>query len=176
MALNLAGKQQIVAELGALVSDSVSVAAAHYRGLSVEELMALRVKAREMGVVMRVFRNTLARRAVKDTPFSCISEALVGPVMLFFSKEEPSAAAKLLREFVKSYELLQVKGFALDEQLYGPEQLELIASLPTREEALGKLLYVMKAPVSQLVRTINEPVAQCVRVLSQVATKKQEQS
>ena len=172
MGLDLAKKQQVVTELAKLASAAQSVAAAEYRGLTADQLYTLRVKARLMGVCVQVCRNTLARRAIQDTPFACLAETLVGPIILFFATEEPSAAAKLLRDFVKTHEMLQVKALVLDEQLYGPDQLEVIASLPTRDEALSKLLYVLKAPVTQMVRTINEPVAQMVRVFAQIAEKK----
>ena len=173
MVLKLDDKKAIVAELAGVVEQSVSAIAADYRGLTVSEMTELRSTARKAGIVMRVYRNTLARRAVKETTFACLTDALVGPIVLFFSQDEPGAAARLLRDFVKAHEALEVKALVLDGQLLGPDQLKAVASLPSREEALASLLSVMNAPVTKFVRTLAEPYAQMVRVMGQVRDKKQ---
>ena len=173
MTLNLADKKAIVAELSGVVTESVSVAAAYYRGLSVTEMNQLRVDARKQGIKVGVYRNTLARLAVEGTEFACLTEALVGPVVLFFADQEPGAPARLLRDFVKDNDKLEVRALALDGKLLGPDQLNVVASLPSRDEALAQLLSMMKAPITQFVRTVNEPAAQFVRVVAAVGDKKQ---
>jgi len=170
--LNLADKKALVAEMGEIVNSSISAVVADYRGLTVAEMTRLRVVAREKGVVVRVFRNTLARRAVQETAFACLTEALVGPVILLFSQHEPGAAAKLVRDFIKECEKFEVKALALDGSLLGPEQLKAVASLPSYDEAVAQLMSVMIAPVTKLARTTSETVAQVVRVISAVGDKK----
>ena len=173
MTLNLADKKAVVAELSEVVDTAISAAAADYRGLTVSEMDALRVKARGEGIKVRVYRNTLARRAMKETHFACLTDALVGPIMLFFADDEPGAPARLLRDFAKEHDNFEVRALALDGKLFGPEQLAVVADLPSRDQALGQLLSVMKAPITKLVRTLNEPAAQCVRVLSAIKDEKQ---
>jgi len=173
VALDLDDKKTIVAELTEVAGHSISAVAADYRGLTVSEMTELRGNARRAGVLMRVYRNTLARKALEETTFACLKEALVGPIVLLFSQEEPGAAARLLREFMKVHEALEVRALALDGNLLGPEQLEAIASLPSREEALTQLVAVMQAPITKFVRTLKEPVAQTVRVIAAVRDKQQ---
>ena len=171
MALNLEDKKAIVSELTAVASRSLSAIAADYRGMPVSAVNALRKSARDSGVLMHVYRNTLARRALQDTEFACLSDVLTGPIVLFFSQEDPGAAARIIRDF-KLSDKLQVRGLALSGRLLAPDQLKAVASLPTREEALARLLSVMKAPIVKFVRTVNEPVAQAVRAFNAVAEKK----
>ena len=173
MTLNLAEKQAVVAELNEVANHAISAAAADYRGLTVSEMDALRGKARSQGIKVRVYRNTLAKRAIKETDFACLTDALVGPIVLFFADEEPGAPARLLRDFAKEHENFEVRALALDGKLLGPEQLSAVANLPSRDEALAQLLSVMKAPITKFVRTLNEPAAQCVRVLSAIKDQKQ---
>ena len=173
MALGLEQKKAMVAELTQMAKESVSVVAAAYRGLTVSQMTDLRSAARERGVRLRVYRNTLARRAFRDTSFACLCDALVGPMVLLFSQDEPGAAAKLLSEFIKKYERLQVCALALEGRLWGPDALMAIASLPSRQEALSSLAGVLQAPVVKFVRTLNEPVAQFVRVMGQIRDQKQ---
>jgi len=171
--LNLEQKQAIVAELSELAGKSISAVAADYRGLTVSEMTELRSVAREKGVVLRVYRNTLARRALKETSFACLEDAFVGPIVLLFSQEEPGAAARLLRDFIKKHENMEVRALAVDGQKLGSDQLEAVASLPSRDEAIALLMSVMQAPVTKLVRTLNEPVAQAVRVFGAIRDQKQ---
>jgi len=173
VALNLEKKKAIVGELTVVAKKSISAAAADYRGLTVSEMTGLRTNARKQGVKIRVYRNTLARRALEETSFACLRDALVGPIVLLFSQDEPGAAARLLRDFTKDNERLKVVALAIDGQLLGPDQLKAVASLPSREEALGLLASVMQAPITKMVRTFNEPVAQLARVLGQVRDQKQ---
>lgn len=173
MALGLEQKKTMVAELTEIAKKSVSVVAADYRGLTVSQMTDIRATARMKGIHLRVYRNTLARRALSDTDFGCLRDALVGPIILFFSQDEPGAAAKLLVEFVKKYERLEVKGLALSGKMLGPDQLKMVAHLPSRHEALSLLATVLQAPIVKFVRTLNEPVAQFVRVMGQIRDQKQ---
>lgn len=173
MALRLDDKKTIVAELANIVQSSVSAIAADYRGLTVSEMTKLRTNARKTGVLMRVYKNTLARQAIKGTSFSCLTDALSGPIVLLFSQDEPGVAARLLRDFVKVHEKLKVRALVLDGQLLGPDGLNVVASLPSRHEALTQLATVIKAPIVQFVRTVREPYAKAVRLMAAVRDKKQ---
>lgn len=175
MALNLEQKKTIVAEVAEIAEGSLSAVAAHYRGLSVAQMNELRVSARNQGVYLRVVRNTLAKRALEKTDFACMNDVLVGPMVLAFAKDEPGAAARLFKDFAKKNEHLSVQALAIDGKLLGANQLEAVASLPTREEALTQLVAVMKAPVSKFVRTLAEPHAKMVRTFAAVGDKKQAQ-
>lgn len=171
MALNLENKKAIVAELSSIAGSAMSVVAADYRGLTVSVMNALRKSARAAGVNVGVYRNTLARRALKDTEFACLSDALTGPIVLFFAQSDPGAAARVLRDFEFS-DKLTVRGLALGGQFLEPNQLKAVASLPTRHEALCQLVAVMKAPITKFVRTLNEPTAQMVRAFAAVLDQK----
>lgn len=173
MALRFEDKKAIVAELTEVAGTAVSAVAADYRGLTVSEMTALRANARNAGVKMRVYRNTLARRAVEGTEFACLKEVLVGPIVLLFSTEEPGAAARILRDFMKASKALEVRALAMGGALLAANQLDAVASLPSREEALSKLASMFQAPVTQFVRTLKEPVAQFVRVMAAVRDQKQ---
>lgn len=172
MTLALAQKEQIVRDLTELAKQSISAVAADYRGMTVSDMTELRSIARDKGVKMRVYRNTLARRALAGTDFECLREALVGPVILFFAQDEPGAAARILQDFSKKSEKIAVKALALDGIMLPPEQLKSVASLPTLDEARASLAAVLLAPVTQFVRTLNEPAAQVVRVIKQVGDSK----
>lgn len=173
MALKIKDKKAIVTELTEVANTAVSAIAADYRGLTVSEMTELRKNARSNGVLMRVYRNTLARRAIEGTPFACLHEVLVGPMVLLFSPEEPGTAARLLRDFIKEHETLEVKALVLSGELLEADQLKAVASLPSREEALAQLAAVFQAPVTKFVRTLNEPVAQAVRVMGRVRDERQ---
>ncbi|OGO92395.1 MAG: 50S ribosomal protein L10 [Coxiella sp. RIFCSPHIGHO2_12_FULL_44_14] len=174
MPLNLQQKKVIVAELATVAGQATSVVAADYRGLTVSEMTELRTTARRAGISMRVYRNTLACLAVKGTSFACLHEVLNGPTVLFFSHQDPGAAARLVQDFMKEHELLVVKALALGGSgLLGPDKLKAVASLPSREVVLTQLVFVMKAPIRQWVCTVNEPVARMVRVMAAVRDQKQ---
>jgi len=171
MPLKLEDKQAIVASVNEVANSSSAAIVAEYRGMSVEDMTDLRKKAREAGVYLRVVRNTLARRAVADTDFECLQEILVGPILLAFSREEPSAAAKVLNDFCKSQDKLIVTGIGLGKQLLAASALSKVAKLPTYSEAISLLMSVMQAPITQMVRTMAEPQAQLVRTLAAVGEK-----
>lgn len=155
MVLKLEGKKEIVSEVAGVAANATSAAVSYYRGLTVGEMTELRAKARASDVYLRVVRNTLARLAVKNTAFECLTDSLTGPVVLAFSRKEPNAAARLLRDFSKGHEKLEVKFLALDGTLYGSEKLEFIAKLPTKEEAISQFMSVLLAPMSKLARTLD---------------------
>ena len=172
MALKLDDKKAIVSEVAKVASSALSAAVANYRGLTVGQMDDLRSKARESGVYLRVVRNTLAKRAVVGTDFECMQDVFTGPLVLAFASEEPGAPAKLFKDFTKSVKEFEVKHFAMGGALYGSDKMDDLSKLPNREEALGLLLNVMMAPITKLVRTVNEPTAQAVRVFAVVGESK----
>lgn len=173
MTLRLEDKQAIVAEVGEVARNALSAITAEYRGLSVGEMSQLRVQARNSGVYLRVVRNTLARRALAGTEFACLQDTLVGPLLLAFSQQEPGAAARLIRTFIKQNEKLIVKALAFEGQLLAINDLDKLANLPTRDEAIATLMAVMKAPITKLVRTLAEPQAKLVRSLAALREQRQ---
>ncbi len=172
MKLNLAGKKAVVEEVSAVASKAISAVVADYRGLTVNQMTKLRAGARQSGVYLRVVRNTLTRRAFEKTQFACLSDLLVGPLFVALSLESPGDAARLLKEYTKIFENLKVKALSVGGKVYGAEQLDVVASLPTRDEAIAKLMFVMKAPVEQFVRTLAAPHAKLVRTLAAVRDQK----
>lgn len=173
MALNLEQKKEVVAELAGVAATAHSLVAAEYAGLSVSQLTELRRKARQGGVYLRVAKNTLVRRAVSGTEFECVSDALSGPMLYAFSKEDPGAAGRLIKDFAKANEKLKTRLVAIGGQMYAAEHLDRLASLPTREQALSMLLGVMKAPIERFVRTLAEPAAMVARAVAAVRDQKQ---
>jgi large subunit ribosomal protein L10 len=172
VALGLAAKKEIVAEISDVASKALSVAVAEYRGMEVGELTALRNKAREQGVYIRVIRNTLAKRALADSNFADIDSALVGPLIYGFSMDAPGGAARLFKDFSKTNSKLKVTALTIGSGLLGPEKLDAVASLPTRDEALARLLATFKAPVGKFVQTINEVPSKFARVLAAIKDSK----
>ena len=173
MTITLAAKKAIVEEVSTVASKAISAVVADYRGLTVNQMTQLRASARKSGVYLKVVRNTLTRRAFLDTEFACLSEKLVGPLFVALSLQAPSDAARLLKEFVKTFEKLEIKALAVGGKLYTSDQLDVIASLPTKDEALAKLMYVMRAPVEKFVRTLAEPQAKLVRTIAAIRDTKQ---
>lgn len=175
MALKLEDKKAIVAEVAKVAASASSAVAADYRGLTVAAMTDLRGKARAAGIYLRVIRNTLAKRALQGTEFACLADSLEGQLFLAFSTQDPVAAAKLLRDITKEHEKLKVKALVMGGQLFGPEKLEAVANLPTKEQALSMILSLVQAPVTQLVRTLVEPYAQLTRAMAQIRDQKQKQ-
>lgn len=173
MAMNLEQKKAVVAEVAEVASKAYSAVAAEYRGLTVEEMTALRKNAREGGVYLRVVKNTLARRAVEGTEFECIRDGLVGPLLLAFSMEDPGAAARVIKDFAKEHETLEVKLLAVGGQCLPASEIDRLASLPTRDQAISMLMAVMKAPLDKFARTLNEVPGKLVRTLAAVRDAKQ---
>ncbi len=174
MALNLNDKKAIVAEVAEVASSAYSAIAAQYIGLSVEQMTELRVKAREQGVYLRVVKNTLARRAVEGTDFECMSDALVGPLVLAFSQEDPGAAARVIKDFAKDNDKLEVKVVSIGGKLLEAGDIEKLAKMPTKDQAISLVMALMLAPVEKLARTLNEVPTKVTRAVAAVRDKKQE--
>ncbi|SFM50594.1 LSU ribosomal protein L10P [Ectothiorhodospira mobilis] len=173
MALNLEDKKAIVSEVAAVAAQAHSAVAAEYRGLSVAEMTELRQKARETGVYLRVVKNSLARRAVQGTDFECMQEGMVGPLVLAFSQEDPGAAARLVKDFSKDHKQLECKMVSLSGQLLGPAELDRVASIPNRDQAISMLMATMKAPLDKFARTVNEVPGKLVRTVAAIRDQKQ---
>ena len=173
MAIKIAQKKEIVEEVAQAAKSAVSAVLADYRGMSVADMNAMRVKGRDTGVYLRVVRNTLAKKALAESEFACLEDSLVGPTLMAFSQEDPGAAARLLKDYSKEIETLEVKAIAIGGESLGPEQLDRVASLPTLDEARSMLLSVMLAPVTKLTRTLNDIPASVTRVISAIRDNKQ---
>ena len=154
MALNLSQKQEVVAELADVAAKAHSLVAAEYAGTTVSQMTAMRKKARETGVYLKVVKNTLAVRAVAGTEFEVVQDKLVGPLLYAFSTEEPGAAGRLIKEFAKGNDKLQAKVVSVGGQLYPASHVEVLASLPTLEQALGMLARVLAEPAAMFARAV----------------------
>ena len=176
MPLNLEDKRAIVVSVNAAASEALSAVVADYRGLSVAEMTNLRLKARESGVYLKVVRNTLAKRAVAGTDYECLTDALVGPTVLAFSQDDPGAAARLIKDFAKDHDALEVKALAVGGVAYEAKDIDVLAKLPTRDEAIAQLMSVMQAPVAKFVRTLNEVPGKFVRTMAAVKDQKQQEA
>src|SRR5690606_13036050 len=154
MALNLTQKQEVVAELAEVAAKAHSLVAAEYAGTTVEQMTAMRKKARETGVYLRVVKNTLASRAVVGTEYECVKDALVGPLLYAFSTEEPGAAGRLIKEFAKGNDKLKPKIVSVEGKLLPAAHVDVLASLPTREQALSMLARVLAEPAAMFARAV----------------------
>lgn len=154
MALNLSQKQEVVAELAEVAATAHSLVAAEYAGTTVAQMTAMRRKARETGVFLKVVKNTLASRAVVGTEFEVVKDALTGPLLYAFSTEEPGAAGRLIKEFAKGNDKLKAKVVSVEGKLFPAEHVEVLASLPTREQALAMLARVLAEPATMFARVI----------------------
>jgi|TARA_B100001093_G_scaffold406395_1_gene394801 large subunit ribosomal protein L10 len=173
VALGIEQKQQIVAEVNEVAASALSAVLADYRGLTVAEMTEMRVKARESGVYLRVVRNTLAKRAVEGTEYECLNDAFIGPTLLAFSQEDPGAAARLLKDYAKDLEDLEIKALSIGGEMLGADQLDRVAKLPTLDEARSLLMSVMQAPVVKLARTLNEVPGKLTRTVAAIRDQKQ---
>ena len=174
MAIGLEDKKQIVSEVNQAAASALSAVLADYRGVDVGELTALRKTARENKVYLRVVRNTLLKRAVADTEFECIQEVLVGPTLLALSQEDPGAAARVLKEFAKENDDFEIKALSVGGKLLEANQIDVLAKLPTLDQAGSILMSVMLAPVTKLARTVNEVPSKVTRAVAAVRDQKQE--
>jgi large subunit ribosomal protein L10 len=154
MALNLSQKQEVVAELADVAAKAHSLVAAEYAGTTVTQMTAMRKKARETGVFLKVVKNTLAVRAIAGTEFEVVQDKLVGPLLYAFSTEEPGAAGRLIKEFAKGNDKLQPKVVSVGGQLYPASHVEVLASLPTRDQALAMLARVLAEPATMFARAV----------------------
>jgi len=173
MALNIEQKKAVVAEVADVANKALAAVAAEYRGLTVEEMTELRVKAREGGVFLKVAKNTLVSRAIEGTEYECMQESLTGPLLFAFSMEDPGAAARLVKDYAKTHDKLIARLVAVGGQLYGASELERLSSLPTYDQAISILMGVMKAPIEKFVRTLAEPHTKLVRTVAAVRDAKQ---
>lgn len=172
MALSLSEKQAIVAEVAVVAKEAHSVVVAEYAGLESNDMNELRAKARAGGVYIRVVKNSLAKRAIEGTDYECLSETLVGPMILAFSQEDPGCAARVLKDYAKENDKLVVKALSVSGQLLAASELDRLASLPTKDQAISMLMSVMQAPVTKLARTLNEVPGKLVRTVAAVKDAK----
>ena len=173
MALNFEQKKAIVAEVADVASSAHSAIAAEYRGLTVEDLTELRKEARNNGVYLRVVKNTLAKRAVADTDFECMTEGFTGPLVLAFSQEDPGAAARVIHDFVKDHDDMIVRMVSISGKLLDPSEIKTLAKMPTYEQAISILMATMKAPVQKLATTLNEVPGKLVRTIAAIRDAKE---
>ena len=172
MPLHIEAKRAVVAEVSAVAQDAESAVAAEYRGLSVAEMTQLRAAARNADVYLKVVKNTLARRAIAGTLFECMADSLKGPLVLAFSRQDPGAAARVIRGFAKDHEKLVPVAVSLGGELIDAKDIGRVADLPTLDEARASLVGVLAAPAVRLVRTLAEPASMLARV---IATRSAEQ-
>ena len=165
-------KEQMVQDYGQIFQDATGLVLCDYRGSTVEATDQLRESGREKGVYCRVIRNRLAKLAVKGTPHEALEEAFSGPTLLLSSTESAGAAAKVVVQFCKDNEALKVKALSVGEGLLGPEQLERISKLPTRDEALSMLVGVLSAPMRSTTYVLKDSATRLARTLSAVADQK----
>ena len=172
MPLNLEDKKVLVAEVTEVAKTALSVVAAEYRGLTVSQMTDLRAKARAQGVYMRVVKNTLARKALAGTAFEPVGPKLKGPLLLAFSKEDPGAAARVVKAFSKDNEKLVATLVSIGGDVLSAKDLEKVANLPTRDQARAQLLGLLTAPMQQLAAVIAAPAQDLARVIAAYADKR----
>lgn len=172
MGLKLSEKQAVVTEIAGVVAGAAVIVLAEYRGLEVGNITVLRRQARESGVYLRVLKNTLARRAVEGTPFALLADKMVGP-LIYGMSTDPVAAAKVLNGFAKDNDKLVIKAGAMANYLMDVNGVKALATMPSREELLSRLLGTMQAPIAQFVRTLNEVPTKFVRGLAAVRDAKE---
>jgi large subunit ribosomal protein L10 len=175
LSLNLEQKQAVVAEVSAQLSKAQAVVLAEYRSVPVKDMTELRRKARGLGVYLRVLKNTLARRAVADTPFKGLTEKMVGPLAYGISAD-PVAVAKVLQEFAKVNEKFVIRAGAMPNVMMSAREVADLARMPGRQELLSKLVATMQAPIAQFVRTLNEVPGKFVRTAAAVRDQKEKQA
>ena len=174
MPIGLKEKQAIVAEVNETASKALSAVMADYRGVPVDDMTTLRKTAREAGVQVRVIRNTLAKRAFEGTEFECLNDAMLGPNILAFSLEDPGAGARLFKDFAKEIEAFEIKALSVGGRLLPADQIDALAKLPTRDQAISLLMAVFQAPITKLARTLNDVPGRLTRVVAAVRDQKQE--
>ena len=175
MGLSMQEKQAVVQEVAAQVATAKAIVLAEYRGLEVGSMTELRRRARRSGVYLRVLKNTLARRAVKDTPFAKLAESMTGPLVYGISSD-PVATAKVMNEFAKGHEKFVIRAGAMPNAVISAREVVALASLPSRDELVARLMGTMQAPIAQFVRTLNEVPSKFVRALAAVRDAKERQA
>ena len=174
MAIGLEEKKAIVAEVNETAASALSLVIADARGVASNDMTALRASARENQITLRVVRNTLAKRALEGTEYECVTDTLTGPSLFGFSMEDPGAAARLFKDFASDNSDFEVKALSVSGQLLGADQIDVLAKLPTRDQALASLMSVVQAPIVKLARTVNEVPGKLVRVMAAVRDQKRE--
>jgi len=174
MAIGLEDKKAIVAEVNEVAQEALSLVIADSRGVEVNDMVALRAEARKANVSVRVVRNTLARRAVEGTEYECAQDSFKGPSLLAFSMEDPGAAARIFKDFAKENESFEVKALAVGGQLLDANQIDVLAKLPTRDQAISMLMGTMLAPVTKLAQTMNEVPGKLVRTVAAIKEQKEQ--
>ena len=172
MALSLEEKKAIVADVAEIAATAHSAVVAEYTGISSNQMNELRSEARKGGVYLRIVKNSLAKRAVEGTDYECMSETFTGPLIFAFSQEDPGSAARVMKAFAKEHDKLVVKALSVGGQLLAAGEIERLASLPTKEQAISMLMSVMQAPITKLARTINEVPGKMVRTFAAVRDQK----
>lgn len=172
MGLNKKEKAEMIQEISDIVANSQGIVVAEYRGLTVDAATKLRAEARKNGVQLRVLKNTLARLAVKDTPFEGLSDQFVGPLLYGFSAD-PVSSAKVMATFAKANDKLVIKAGAMPNNVLDVAGVQQLATMPSRDELLAKLMATMNEPVAKFVRTLNEVPARFVRTLAAVRDAKE---
>jgi len=176
LSLNLEQKQAVVAEVSAEVAQAQAIVLAEYRGLAVGNMTELRKRARSSGIYLRVLKNTLARRAVAETPFSGLTDQMIGPLFYGISAD-PVAVAKVLHEFSReNVDKFVIKGGAMPNMVMTPQQVAELARMPSREQLLSTLLGTMQAPIAKLARTLNEVPAKFARTLAALKEQREKQA
>jgi len=175
LGLNLEQKQAVVAEIGAQLATAQAVVLAEYRSLRVGEMTELRKKARSSGVYLRVLKNTLARRAIADTPFKGLADKMVGPLAYGISSD-PVAAAKVLHEFARGNNKFVIRAGAMPDVMMSPQEVADLARMPSRQELLATLMGTLQAPVAKFVRTLNEVPGKFARTMAAVRDQKEKQA
>ena len=173
MALSLEQKKAVVAEIASVAKDAHSLVVSEYIGITVEQFTEMRTEARKTGVFLKVAKNTLVKRAVKDTEFECVADSLVGPMIYAFSQEDPGCAARLIKEFAKTNDKLVTKLVSIGGKMFDASELGRLASLPTKDQAISQLMSVMKAPVEKLARTLAAPNTKLVRTIVAIRDQKE---
>ena len=172
MSLNLDQKKQVVEDVSAVVGNAQATVIAEYRGMTVEQMKVLRREAYDNNVYVKVVKNTLLKRAVKDTEHSCLDDLLVGP-LAFAASEDPVAVAKVLNKYAKEYDALEIKAGSMAGNVLSEGEIKALAQLPSRDELLAKLMGTMQAPIAKFVQTLNEVPTKFARGLAAVRDSKE---
>lgn len=173
MGANLDAKKKVVAEVADVAARSSALVTADFSGLNVVDMTQLRADARASNVYLKVVKNNLIKLAVADSEYDVIRDSIKGPMLLAFSAEEPGSAARLLRDFGKTHDALKIRVIAMGGRLIDPADIDAVANLPTRDEAISRLMGTMKAPIAKLVRTLAAPQVKLVQTLAAIREQKQ---
>jgi len=174
VAINIEDKKLIVSEVNKAASSALSAVLADYRGVDVADMTALRKNARENKVYLRVVRNTLLKRAIAETELECIQEVLSGPTILALSNEDPGAPARVMKDFAEENDEFEIKALSVGGKLLEASQIDVLAKLPTLDQARSVLMSVMLAPVTKLALLMNEVPSKVTRAVAAVRDQKQE--